>query len=165
MSRRSLRSRATAVFATLATASAVALSPAAQAQPVPVPAPLSAPVAQAQAQPAAPAADSVEGRLLSATDRHLHDMGHRADPQAWDIAAQWAGQALTGQVQFFSGVGRGVTHNDIGTGNVYRFTVAEAEARIQWLDRDANTSPQGQRFGVATARQGDTVYLVEYFLH
>ncbi|MDR7328865.1 hypothetical protein [Corynebacterium guangdongense] len=189
MSRRNLLTRVTAAVASIATA--LALMPAAQAQSLPVPTPVAelsaqaqsvpvpTPVAELSAQtpfqavaaapaPAAPAAwtaDSVEGRLLSATERNLSDMGHRADPQAWDIAAQWAGQALAGQVEFLAGVGRGVTHTDVGDGNIYRLSVAEAEARIQWLNREANTSQQSYRFGVASARQGDTVYLVEYFLH
>ena len=171
MSRRNLRTRVTAAVASIATA--LALMPAAQAQGLPVPPPVVELSSQAPFQLAAPAAaapaawtaDSVEGRLLGATERNLTDMGHRADAQAWDIAAQWAGQALAGQVEFLAGVGRGVTHTDIGDGNIYRLTVAEAEARIQWLDREANTSQQSHRFGVASARQGDTVYLVEYFLH
>ncbi len=174
MSRRTFRTRVTAALASVATA--LALMPAAQAQeqaqPLPVPpavaelsSQLPAPVEQAAPAPVAWTADSVEGRLLTATDRNLADMGHRADPQAWDIAAEWASQALSGQVEFLAGVGRGVTHTDIGDGNIYRLSVAEAEARIQWLDREANTSAQSYRYGVASARQGDTVYLVEYFLY
>ena len=173
-----MKTRSRILAAVTALATATALVPAASAQNLPAPfheidiaasipfqLPGTAPAPAPAPSFAAPTPDSVEGRLLSATDRHLADMGHTVDGQAWDIAAQWAGQALTGQVEFISGVGRGVTHTEIGDGNIYRLTAAEAEERIQWLDREANTSPESLRYGVASARDGDTVYLVEYFLY
>jgi hypothetical protein len=128
--------------------------------------PVAAP-AQTEPEPEAPvvAADGVEGRLLTATDQNLTGMGHYADPVAWDIAAQWAGEAMAGQVEFPGGVGRGNSHLDTGDGNIYRLTVDEAEARIGWLDQPVNVTANGTGFGVASARVGDTVYLVEYFLY
>ncbi len=110
-------------------------------------------------------AEGVEGRLLTATGQNLTGMGHYADPVAWEIAAQWAGEAMTGQVEFLGGVGRGNTHLDTGDGNIYRLTVEEAEARIGWLDQPVTESANGTGFGVASARVDDTVYLVEYFLY
>lgn len=110
-------------------------------------------------------ADGVEGRLLTATQRHLSDMGHRPDPHAWDIAAEWAGQAARGEVEYRGGVGRGNTHLEEGTGQIYQLTVDEAKQRVVWLDRPANPVDPTHRFGVATHRDGDIVYLVEYFLY
>lgn len=123
--------------------------------------------AQAEPEPTAPAvtAESVEGRLLAATDQNLTGMGHYADPVAGDIAAQWAGEAMAGQVDFPGGVGRGNSHLDTGDGNIYRLTVEEAEARIGWLDQPVTESAGGTGFGVASAQVGGTVYLVEYFLY
>lgn len=123
--------------------------------------------APAEPEPTTPAvtAEGVEGRLLTATEENLTGMGHYVDPVAGDIAAQWAGEATAGQVEFLGGVGRGNSHLDTGDGNIYRLTAEEAEARIGWLDQPVTESANVTGFGVASARVGDTVYLVEYFLH
>lgn len=122
---------------------------------------------EVEPEPSAPAftAEGVEGRLLAATDQNLTGMGHYADPVAWGIAAQWAGEAMAGQVEFLGGVGRGNSHLETGDGNIYRLSVEEAESRIIWLDQPVTESAGGTGFGVASARVDDTVYLVEYFLY
>lgn len=108
--------------------------------------------------------DSVAKRLQAATDRHLADMGHTRNGEAEFIANAWAAQAAAGQVEFKAGSGKGTIFDNRGEGQVYRFTSADAEARIAWLDREANTAGERHGFGTAVIQQGDTVYLAEFFL-
>lgn len=59
----------------------------------------------------------------------------------------------------------GLTHNDKGTGSVKKLTVSAAKERINWLNREANRTPEPQRFGVATATDGTYIYVAEYFFN
>lgn len=108
--------------------------------------------------------DSVAKRLQAATDRHLADMGHTRNGEAELIANAWAAQAVAGQVEFKAGSGKGTIFDNRGEGQVYRFTSADAEARIAWLDREAGASADKYGYGTAVIQQGDTVYLAEFFL-
>lgn len=104
---------------------------------------------------------SLEGR----TNSHLAQSGHSSDPQAIRIAREWANQAARGEITYHGNVGRGNTHLDKGDGNIYRLTEQQARERLRWLDRDANRSPDGKRFGTASVSDEKHVYLVEYFLN
>lgn len=113
----------------------------------------------------------IERDLVAASEAQLIKEGHRRDDEAQRIAAEWAGQAVRGEAKFNGNVGRGTTATDRGTGQIYRLNPAQAADRLVWLRRDeannqVTTNPvkDPKRFGVATARDGDTVYLVEYFL-
>lgn len=170
----SITVRVSALFTAAALTGAAALAITAGAQTladVPVSGPVASPVvavaavADIPAEVPVAAADSVEGRLVSVTDQHLNDMGHYRDAGAETTAAEWAGQVTAGQVEFFGGIGRGVTDLEVGDGNIYRLSTEEAEARIAWLSQPVNVTAEGTGYGVASASVDDTIYLVEYFLY
>lgn len=102
-----------------------------------------------------------------ATVDHLTKQGHHRDAAAEAIAQEWADQAAAGKVTFTGNAGDGVTHLNEGSGNIYRLTAAETTERTAWLNRDVpvTATPQGKAFGVATATDGTTVYVAEYFLN
>lgn len=113
-----------------------------------------------------------ERDLIAASEAQLIKEGHRRDDEAQRIAADWAAQAVRGEAKFNGNVGRGTTATDRGTGQIYRLNPTQAADRVTWLRRDevsnrVSTNPvnEPKRFGVATARDGETVYLVEYFLN
>lgn len=115
---------------------------------------------------------ATERDLVAASEEQLIKEGHRRDDEAQRIAAEWAAQAARGEVKFNGNVGRGNTATELGTGQIYRLNPTQAAERITWLRRDevnnrVTTNPvkEPKRFGVATARDGETVYLVEYFLN
>lgn len=149
--------------AALSAALLVGAAPAAGAQTLPSPAALSA-----QANIPLPGqvlpGDSVAKRLQAATDRHLANMGHGKNAEAELIANAWAAQAAAGQVSFAAGAGKGSILGERGEGQVYRLTTAEAQDRIEWLNREANTADATYGFGTAVIQQGGTVYLAEFFL-
>lgn len=100
--------------------------------------------------------------------------GHVENPEAQRIANDWARQAVAGEATFTGDVGRGTTGLDRGTGNIYRLTPTKALERINYLTSDERfedvgtaKDPNPKRFGVATAlaQDGQTIYLVEYFLN
>ena len=114
-----------------------------------------------------PALSAAEQELTVATEKQLVREGHRKDAEAQVIAAQWAAQAARGEATFVGNVGRGTTATDRGTGQIYRLNPAQAADRIAFLNRDINVNPvkDPKRFGVATARNGETIYLAEFFLN
>ena len=123
---------------------------------------------------AAPQAEvsATERDLVAASEAQLIKEGHRRDDEAQRIAAEWAAQAARGEAKFNGNVGRGTTATDRGTGQIYRLNPTQAAERLTWLRRDetnnritTNPVKEPKRFGVATARDGETVYLVEYFLN
>ncbi len=104
----------------------------------------------------------------------LLKQGHIEDPEAQRVAHDWARQAVNGEATFTGDVGRGTTGLTRGTGNIYRLTPTQALERINYLTRDerddaleTTKDPNPKRFGVATAlaNDGETIYLVEYFLN
>lgn len=101
--------------------------------------------------------------VRKATAKHLQDMGHTPSTSAYTVAQEWAAQAAAGQATFTGKVGQGITHRKEGTGNINRLTNKEAQDRLKWLDRDANTAKDKKRFGTAVAVKGNYIYLVEYF--
>lgn len=113
-----------------------------------------------------PQAPAVAGTVADATRAHLKKQGHHYDAKAEEIAKHWAGQAAEGKVTFYDNAGDGITHLDMGSGNVYRLTPKTAQERVDWLNRDVpvNQGP-GKGFGVATSFDGKYIYLVEYFLN
>lgn len=113
-----------------------------------------------------------EQLLLAEAEKQLLKEGHKKDPEAQAIAAEWANQAVRGEAKFTGDVGRGTTSTERGTGNIYRMTPQQVEERIAYLNRDEVIAPvettpvkDPKRFGVATAKLGETTYLVEYFLN
>ncbi|QYH20031.1 hypothetical protein JKI95_03090 [Corynebacterium aquatimens] len=115
---------------------------------------------------------STEQTLLDESEKQLAKEGHRKDPEAQAIAEQWAQQAARGEAKFTGDVGRGVTATDRGTGNIYKLGPQDAQERIGFLTKEevidaVETTPtkEPKRFGVAVARDGDTIYLAEYFLN
>lgn len=114
-----------------------------------------------------PALVAAEQELIVSTEAQLTKEGHRKDAEAQAIAAQWASQAARGEATFVGNVGRGTTATDRGTGQVYRLSPAQAADRIAFLNRNINVNPvkEPKRFGVATARNGETIYLAEFFLN
>lgn len=118
----------------------------------------------------APLADKVAAH----SREQLVSQGHTEDPEAQRIANDWARQAVAGEATFNGDVGRGVTGLDRGTGNIYRLSPTKALERINYLAKDQRygdirtaKDPNPKRFGVATAlgQDGETIYLVEYFLY
>lgn len=106
----------------------------------------------------------VAGQLTVATESNLTQMGHQLTDEAAAIATLWAQQALTGEAEFYGDVGTGVTHRELGTGNIYRLSGEQARDRLVWLDREANYFSDGCPAGVAVSVDGEYIYLVEYFL-
>lgn len=109
--------------------------------------------------------------LVEESDKQLTKEGHTKDPEAQAIAEAWAQQAVAGQATFTGDVGRGTTGLDKGKGQIYKLDPQQAADRITFLHRDdvvdaVETAPtkDPKRYGVAAARDGETVYLVEYFL-
>lgn len=112
-----------------------------------------------------PSIASTGAELKAKTIGHLKQVGHIEDGNATGIAQEWANQGARGQLHFHSGSQRGLTHNDKGTGSVKKLTVSAAKERINWLNREANRTPEPQRFGVATATDGTYIYVAEYFFN
>lgn len=111
-------------------------------------------------------APEVAHHLVGATTEHLRKQGHVEDPNARNIAQEWADQGAAGALSYRSNVGDGRTHLNEGSGNVYRLTVQEAHDRLNWLNRDVPVTPApGKHFGVATSFDGNFVYLAEYFFN
>lgn len=136
----------------------------AAAVPAPAPAASSSEITQQQEGEGEAGLSVVADQLKLATENNLTQMGHRLDGEAAGIAALWAQQALNGEVEFYGGVGSGVTHREVGSGNIYRLTGEQAEERLVWLDREASYFPDGYPAGVAVSTDGEYVYLAEYFL-
>lgn len=105
--------------------------------------------------------------LNAATAKNLAKQGHHSDTKAQNYAQEWADQAARGDVVFVGNVGRGTTHLDEGDGNVYKLSAVEANDRVAWLNRDisVNVLPQAKGFGVATATDGNFIYVAEFFLN
>lgn len=127
--------------------------------------------AKAQARAAAEDGD-LEAQVAAQSREQLISRGHKEDLEAQRIANDWARQAVAGEATFTGDVGRGTTATTRGTGNIYRLTPTQAAERVSYLTKDERvpaleTQPAAEpkRFGVATARDGDTIYLVEYFLN
>lgn len=114
----------------------------------------------------------LEAQVAAQSRAQLISRGHKEDLEAQRIANDWARQAVAGEAVFTGDVGRGTTATTRGTGNIYRLTPAQAAERVAYLTKDErvpalDTQPAAEpkRFGVATARDGETIYLVEYFLN
>ncbi|WIM68446.1 hypothetical protein QP027_03350 [Corynebacterium breve] len=106
-----------------------------------------------------------DAQLVAVTEEQLTREGHVANAEAKAIANEWATQAARGEATFYGDVGKGTTHNEDGTGNIYRLTEQQAQERIAWLSGGVVTAPMdGYGFGVALSRMDGTIYLVEYFL-
>ncbi len=105
--------------------------------------------------------------VTAATAAHLRKQGHKDDTNAQKIAQEWANQAKDGKVKFEGNAGDGTTHLNEGSGNVYKLTLQEAKDRLAWLQRDVpvQKSPNAKPFGVASATDGEFVYLAEYFFN
>lgn len=111
----------------------------------------------------------LDAQLVADSEAQLQREGHHKDARAQKIATEWAGQAADGKAAFNGDVGRGTTHTDEGTGQIYRLDDAAAKQRLQFLNRKnvpTTPHPDPDGFGVAIARSedGTTAYLVEYFL-
>ncbi|MEX3563454.1 hypothetical protein VVR46_06955 [Corynebacterium phoceense] len=105
--------------------------------------------------------------VTAATAAHLRKQGHKDDTNAQKIAQEWANQGKAGIVKFDGNAGDGTTHLNEGSGNVYKLTLQEAKDRLAWLQRDVpvQKSPNAKPFGVASATDGEFVYLAEYFFN
>ncbi len=111
----------------------------------------------------------IDAQLVADSEAQLTREGHHKDARAEKIAAEWAQQAVDGKAKFNGDVGRGVTHTEEGTGQIYRLDDAAAQQRLDFLNRknlSTTPHPNPTGFGVAIARSadGNTAYLVEYFL-
>lgn len=115
---------------------------------------------------------TVEEQLAAKSREQLIAEGHTPDAEAQRIASDWAREAAAGEVEFTGDVGRGSTATTRGTGNIYKLTPAQAQERLDFLAKEekveaVETTERAtpKRFGVAVQRTGETIYLVEYFLH
>ncbi|MDY3127407.1 MAG: hypothetical protein SOW59_04660 [Corynebacterium sp.] len=131
---------------------------------------LPAPVKQAAAQfgitlPGANAHRAIRAQLQSKTTEHLIAQGHKPNAEAQSIATQWVKDAAAGSISFKDGVGHGAQGKDKGTGNILRLTPAQAQDRVGWLNRATNPHNTPTGFGVATASDGQFVYIAEFFLN
>ena len=111
----------------------------------------------------------VDAQLEADSEAQLTREGHHKDARAEAIAAEWAQQAVDGTATFNGDVGRGTTHAEEGTGQIYRLDDAAAQQRLDFLNREnveTTPHPHPSGFGVAVARSedGTTAYLAEYFL-
>ncbi|MCP1387681.1 hypothetical protein M5J20_05695 [Corynebacterium sp. TA-R-1] len=113
-----------------------------------------------------------EEYLVAESDKQLTKEGHRKDPEAQAIAEAWAQQAVRGEATFTGDVGRGTTGTEKGKGQIYKLDPQQAAERVTFLQRDevieaVETTPtkDPKRYGVAATRDGETIYLVEYFLN
>lgn len=112
-----------------------------------------------------PASSVIAGKLDDATTDHLKQQGHRFDPNAERVAQDWANQAAADKLTFEGNHAHGQTMLDKGTGTVLRLDKQQAQDRLAWLDRDVNVNehPRKLNFGVASAVDGNYVYVAEYF--
>lgn len=116
--------------------------------------------------PASRAFGEVRGQVQGATVEHLNKAGHHRDGRADGVAQEWANQAAAGKLAFKAGAADGLTHLEEGSGNVYKMTEAEARERIAWLNRDIPVHVSDPHpYGVATASDGQFVYLAEFFFN
>ncbi|MFH0412363.1 hypothetical protein ACG98H_09765 [Corynebacterium sp. L4756] len=99
------------------------------------------------------------------TEGHLEEAGHTKHGGAQATAQKWADEAAAGKVSFEDGVGHGTADANTGTGSILKLDEREAKARINWLDRSGNPHNNPTGFGVATATDGEYIYVAEFFLN
>ena len=59
-----------------------------------------------------------------------------------------------------------MTHTDEGQGNVYRLSEEQAQERLNWFNLGLEVTPEPEYgYGVATAFDGEFIYIAEYFLN
>lgn len=122
--------------------------------------------AAAAAEPQAFEAPQVAADLQVATADHLAQAGHHPDENAAAIAQEWANQGASGELTYYGDVASGMTHTDEGQGNVYRLTEEQAQERLNWFNRGLEVTPGPEYgYGVATAFDGEFIYIAEYFLN
>ncbi|MDK8504104.1 hypothetical protein [Corynebacterium accolens] len=115
---------------------------------------------------ATPEAPQVAADLQVATADHLAQAGHHPDENAAAIAQEWANRGANGELTYYGDVASGVTHTEEGQGNVYRLSEAQAQERLNWFNRGLEVIPGPEYgYGVATAFDGEFIYIAEYFLN
>ena len=125
-----------------------------------------APTAEAAPEPEAFEAPQVAADLQVATADHLAQAGHHPDETASAIAQEWANQGANGELKYYGDVASGVTHTEEGQGNVYRLSEEQAQERLNWFNRGLEVTPGPEYgYGVATAFDGEFIYIAEYFLN
>lgn len=111
-------------------------------------------------------APQVAADLQAATADHLAQAGHHPDENAAAIAQEWANQGANGELTYYGDVANGVTHTEEGQGNVYRLSEEQAQERLNWFNRGLEVTPGPEYgYGVATAFDGEFIYIAEYFLN
>lgn len=122
--------------------------------------------AEAAPEAQAPEAPQVAADLRAATVDHLAQAGHHPDENAAAIAQEWANQGANGKLTYYGDVASGVTHTEEGQGNVYRLSEEQAQERLNWFNRGLEVTPGPEYgYGVATAFDGEFIYIAEYFLN